>query len=278
MSYKSTSIISSQNHKLFVHQWPTTVVKAKLIIVHGYAEHGYRYDEFARYLNENSIEVLGYDQVGYGRSEGVRGYVDRFNTYINDLDKFMDFVDLDNSSVPIFLMGHSMGGLVATQYCLTNTRSASIAGLITSAAALKLDDDLSPILQMIAPLLGFLFPKFKTEKLDQTYLTRSEDNLKAYNSDPLNYLEGTRARTGAEMIKTIKAIPKSFPDLSIPLLAMHGTGDKLTDRRGTEQLYNDASSTDKELKIYDGLYHELLHEPEKVGVMNDIIEWMKNRL
>lgn len=278
MSYKSTSITSSQNQKLFVHQWPTTIAKAKLIIVHGYAEHSYRYDEFARYLNEHSIEVLSYDQVGYGRSEGVRGYVDRFSTYINDLDKFMDHIDLDNSSAPVFLLGHSMGGLVATQYCLTNSRASSLAGLITSAALLKLDEDLSPILQMIAPLLGMLFPKLKTEKLDQTYLTRSEENLKAYNADPLNYLEGTRARTGAEMIKTTKAIPKAFHSLSIPLLAMHGTGDKITDRRGTEQLYNDANSIDKELKMYDGLYHELLHEPEKVGVMNDIIEWINNRI
>lgn len=279
MTYKSSSITSSKGLKLYVHHWPAVIPKATMIIVHGYAEHGYRYDEFAKFLNEHQIEVYAYDQMGYGQSEGLKAYVDRFGDYINDLDKVIRHVKGSQmqSTMPIFLFGHSMGGLVVAKYAIEEENS-HIAGVITSAAALKLDEDLSPILQALAPILGAIFPKLKTEKLDKTYLTRSEENYKAYMNDPLNYLDGTRARTGAEMIKTIKHLSHKFSEMKIPLLALHGTGEKLTDYRGTKALYDEAISTDKTLKLYEGLYHELIHEPEKEMVMNDIIQWIEERV
>lgn len=277
MTYKSSTIKGSGGIQLGTHYWPAVMPKATLLIVHGYAEHGYRYNEFAKFLNESGIEVYAYDQRGHGVSEGLKAYIESFDVMVDDLNKVIQNITNSDVKRPFFLMGHSMGGLVVTKYCIER-QPDFIKGVITSGAALKLDEDLSPMLQMLAPLLAFFFPKMKTEPLDKKYLTRSPDNLKSYMSDPLNYLEGTRARTGAEMIKTIKDTSKKLDQFRLSLLAMHGTGEKLTDPKGTKALYEQSINSDKTLKLYDGLYHELIHEPEKEMVMNDILCWIEERL
>lgn len=257
--------------KIHFHSWKAEKPKATLLLVHGYAEHAGRYKEFAEYLNKKNISLISYDQRGYGLSEGLRAYVNRFEDYVADLGEVRQKIES-----PVFLMGHSMGGLVALQYIL-NKADAAINGLISSSASLELDPNLSPLLQRLAPILGWLFPKLKTEKLDKTYLTRDPKVLEAYMNDPLMYLKGTRARTGAEMLKAIKSNRARFKEVSIPLLALHGTGDSLTMPAGTKKLYNDANSKDKTLKLYPELYHELLNEPEKETVMSDIAQWILER-
>lgn len=257
--------------KIHLHTWTVDKSQATLLLVHGYAEHAGRYQEFAKFLNEKNISLISYDQRGYGLSEGLRAYVNRFEDYVTDLVEVRQNID-----GPVFLMGHSMGGLVGVQYIL-NKSDATIKGLISSSAALQLDPNLSPILQRLAPILGWLFPKLQTEKLDKTYLTRDPNVLEAYMNDPLMYLKGTRARTGAEMLKAIAANRARFKEVSVPLLAIHGAGDQLTMPGGTEKLYNDAKSVDKTLKLYPELYHELLNEPEKETVMSDIANWILER-
>ena len=165
---------------------------------------------------------------------------------------------------------------MVVEYALTQG-DEDILGLISSSGALELDPNLSPILQRLAPILGALFPKLKTEKLDKTYLTRSPAVKEAYMADPLNYLEGTRARTGAEMLKAIKRNSGIFKKISLPLLVLHGDGDRLTMPGGSKKLHRDASSKDKTLHLYPGLYHELIHEPEKDQVMKDIGDWINER-
>ena len=142
---------------------------------------------------------------------------------------------------------------------------------------LEIDKNLSPLLQWLAPILGFLFPKLPTEKLDKTYLTRSPENLEAYTNDPLIYLGGTRARTGAEMLKAIKTGREGFSKITVPLLVSHGEADRLTMPAGSRLLAKKASSEDKTLKTYPGLYHELLHEPEKSQIMEDFSRWLLER-
>ena len=268
---KSANISLSDNTNIHKREWLIAVEKAHLLLVHGYAEHSGRYDHFARFLNTKGISVTAYDQRGYGKSDGLKGYVDRFSTYVNDLKQIREQV-----KTPVFIMGHSMGGLVAAHY-VTAKMGDDIKGLISASAALELDPNLSPILQALAPILGFLFPKLPTEKLDKTYLTRDPKVLEDYMNDPLMYLGGTRARTGAEMLKAIKEIRLSFHKVDLPLLAIHGGGDKLTMPGGTKKLYADASSSDKSLKIYPDLYHELIHEPEKDKIMDDIASWIIER-
>lgn len=275
MSYKSSSLSIDNDLKLFIHRWPVAVAKAQVLIVHGYAEHGYRYDKLAKFLNERQIEVISYDQRGHGRSDGLQAYVDHFDLFLDDLSAVIQS-EVD-AEVPLFVFGHSMGGLVAAKYCLERDTS-TINGLITSAAALKLDDSISAFLLAIIPILSSWFPKLKTQKLERTYLTRSKDELEKYNNDPLIYQEGTKARMGHEMIKAIQSVATQFEKLKIPYLGMHGKAEKITDYRGTQDLYNRAMSKVKGLKLYENLYHELINEPESKMVMNDIGEWIDKQI
>lgn len=267
----SSTISLSDNTKIHKLEWLTEEPKAHVLLVHGYAEHAGRYNHFAHYLNTQGISVTSYDQRGYGKSDGLEGYIDRFSKYISDLKEIRAQI-----KEPVFLMGHSMGGLIATRYIESNGRE-QIKGLISSSALLELDPKLSPLLQALAPILGFLFPKLQTEKLDKTYITRDPKELEKYMSDPLIYLGGTRARTGAEMLKAVKEVRLGFGKIDLPLLALHGGSDKLTLPGGTKKLHADATSADKTLKIYPELYHELLNEPEKEMVMSDIANWILER-
>ena len=276
MAYKSLSISNQENINLFIHHWPVAVKKAQLFIVHGYAEHGYRYDHVAKALNEAQIEVFSYDQLGHGRSGGLQAYVPSFEGLVDDVNTIIH--EYKDDKVPSFLFGHSMGGLVAVKYCLERNESEYLSGLITSGAALKIDKDLSPLLQKLAPILGKILPKLKTEPLDKATLTRSEEVLDKYMKDPLVYTGGTRARTGAELLGAIKKIQSKFEQLTLPYLGMHGTGEKLADPEGTKELYDRAQTDDKTLKLYEGLYHELVNEPEQKEVIKDMLQWMSERI
>jgi len=268
---KRSDVILSDGLSIHKYEWLTDSPKAHLLLVHGYAEYAGRYNHLSQHLNDKGISVTSYDQRGYGRSEGLRAYVKRFERYVLDLAEIRAQIE-----GPVFLMGHSMGGLVSVQYTLTQNDS-NIKGLISSSAALEIDPDFSPILQRLAPILGWPFPKLQTEKLDKTYLTRDPAVLKAYMNDSLMYLKGTRARVGAELLKAMKQNSARFKDVILPLLVLHGDADQLTMPGGSKKLHGDASSTDKTLKLYSGLYHELINEPEKEIILNDISSWILER-
>jgi len=268
---KESTIQLKDGLKVNVIKWHVEQPKAHLLVVHGFAEHAARYDHFAQFLNAREVSVTSYDQRGHGKSEGVRAHVDRFIQFVHDLQEIKQTIE-----GPIFLMGHSMGGLVVNEYLLTQ-EVKDVIGVISGSAALEVDPSLSPLLQKLAPIIGYLLPKLKTEKLDISTLTRSPDNLKSYNTDPLNYLEGMRARIAAEMLQTIKKNRLILDKVKLPLLVTHGGGDRIAMPGGSKKLYKDASSEDKTLKLYPGLYHELIHEPEKHEVMSDIAKWILTR-
>lgn len=243
--------------------------KAHLLFVHGYAEHAGRYVELASLLNEKGISFTAYDHRGHGNSDGLKAYIRRFEDLVLDLEEVAISV---NDSVPMFIMGHSLGGLIALNHLFKDQRK--YAGFICSSAALEIDPDMSPLLQKLAPIIGFLFPKLPTEPLDRTYLTRSPLNLENYIQDPLIYTKGTRARTGAEMLKAIRKSRLRFGEIELPLLVQHGTADGLTMPGGSKKLHQEANSSDKTIHLYPGLYHELVFEPEREKVLSNIIEWM----
>ncbi len=256
--------------QLHLYSSPVNQPRAHLLFVHGYAEHAGRYHDFASILNKREISFSSFDQRGFGQSDGLKAYVRRFDDLVQNLEQVISFISTDR---PLILMGHSMGGLVVTKYMIEK-KDERVQGIISSSGALELDPNLSPLLQRLAPVLGFLFPKLPTEPLDKTYLTRNPENLEQYMNDPLIYLKGTRARTGAELIKTIKQISNRFAELNVPLLVLHGGADRLTMPGGSQRLYDEAASADKQIKLYPGLYHELIFEPERDEIIEDICNWI----
>ena len=267
---------SIDNIKLYEQYWePEKEAKAIVLIIHGYAEHSNRYIHVADFLTANGYIVASFDLRGHGKSEGPRTYINSFSEYIDDLNKFILRVKSKYENTPMFLLGHSMGGAIVA--LLSLSLKEDVKGIIFSSPALKISDEISPFLVKISGIIGKLFPKLPTIKLDSNALSRDKEIVKKYHDDPLVYNGGIPARTGSEINKTIKIIQNQMNVISVPLLIIHGTQDKLSDPEGSKLLYNRVSSTDKKLKLYDGLYHELMNEPEKEQVLQDIVDWLEQR-
>lgn len=274
MSALSDSMITFDGLNLFTQKWIASNEKARLLIVHGYGEHSSRYNHLAEFLNKNDTSVYSFDQRGYGKSDGLSGYVSRISDYLKDIDQQLKAIFKDD--VPMFIFGHSMGGLLVTKYCLDY--KPQVNGVLLSGPGLKVSEDVNPNLQKLAGILGTLLPKLKTQGLDHKAISRDAAVVKKYEDDPLIIHHGMRARTGKVLLSESKSIAKDFFKFNLPVFIMHGTGDRLTDIDGSRQLYKDAVSSDKEIKEYDGLYHELINEPEKEVVMQDILNWITNRI
>lgn len=265
-------ITSSDQLSLQVYYWKLRNPVKRILLVHGYAEHALRYADFAELLNSKGIELLSFDLRGHGRSDGLRAYIPRFELLLEDLKLIASKY---YSGKDYILLGHSMGGLIAVQYVL-QALDPQPQSLISSSAALALDKEMSPLLQKLAPLLGYLLPKFPTQKLNITYLTRNEEVYNRYVTDPLVYRGGTRARTAAEILRNIRVSATRFSEITIRLFVIHGLADRLTIPEGSVKLYEEAKSNDKTLKLYEGCYHELLNEPEKDKVIQDVLNWIEN--
>lgn len=257
---------------LFERTWLLDEPKGIIVICHGIAEHSGRYDHVARSLCIAGYGVVSFDLRGHGKSSGKRNYIDRFSDYLDDLGETLDRVNKTYPNTSIFLMGHSMGGGIATLFAME--RAPKVSGLLLSAPSAKVSEDLSPFLQKISGVLSALVPGLPAIKLDNSFISKDPKVMEAYDNDPLNYRKGILARTAAEVLESTKKISDGCGAIDLPILIMHGTEDKLADMSGSEMLYEKVSSEDKTLKLYEGLYHEILNEPEQDMVKADIIDWL----
>ena len=169
-----------------------------------------------------------------------------------------------------------MGGLIASMFVVT--RQPDFRGLILSGPAVKISDDISPLLVKLSSIIGKILPKLPTIKLDGNAVSSDPKIVKKYNNDPLNYRGGIPARTGAELNRATKMIQEQMEAIKLPMLILHGTADRLADPEGSKQLYERAESKDKTLKLYDGFYHEVMNEPGKEQVLGDIVKWVNKHL
>lgn len=266
-----------KNLNLYYQCWlPAERPKALLLVVHGLAEHSGRYSNLADYFVAKGYAVYSFDYQGHGQSEGLRGYVERFSHYFDDLKAFLDIVRRQQPDTRTFLFGHSMGGTIATAYAIHH--QAEFSGLILSAASLKIDTNLSSALITVGNILSRLLPKTGLTVLDATAISRNRAIVDAYINDPLVYRGKIRARLGSELIRITRQLPGQMPELNLPVLIMHGTADRLSDPKGSEMLYERASSKDKTLKLYDGFYHEIFNEPGHEQVLADMAAWLAAHL
>ena len=251
---------------------PDDSLKAVLLVVHGLAEHSGRYKNLVDYFVPKGYAVWTLDHMGHGKSEGARCYVDRFSDYIVDLKTFVDIVHKHQPQVRVFLVGHSMGGALATAYAVEHQRE--LTGLIVSGPILVPTTSVSPALLAMVGLISALLPTMGVSVIDATALSRDQAVVAAYVNDPLVFRGRIPARTGGELAKTWKTLPKRMPEIQLPVLIMHGSGDRLADPQGSELLHERTGSPDKTLKLYEGLYHEIFNEPEHNQVMGDVEEWL----
>lgn len=258
-----------KNLNLYYQCWlPEGEPKAILLVVHGLAEHSGRYTNLVNCFIPKGYAVYSFHHRGHSKSEGLRGYVERFSDYINDLETFFNIVRGEHADIKIFLVGHSMGGTITTAYTIHHQHK--LAGLILSGAGLKVDSSVSPVLIALAPIMSRLLPKLGITALSTSAISQDQAVVDAALNDPLVYHGKIRVRSGAELLKTTRRLPLQIPRINLPILIMHGTADRLADPQGSQMLYERVGSQDKTLKLYEGFYHEIFSEPGREQVFTDM--------
>jgi acylglycerol lipase len=255
---------------------PVGTVRAILVVVHGLKDHAQRYGELATRANALGVAVYGFDLRGHGRSQGDRAWVGRFGEYISDLDVVLGEVAPRHPGVPLFLLGHSMGGAIVTRYVLE--RSPRVAGIILSAPALRHAAHISGIAVALTKLLGAVAPHAAVFQLPNSDFSRDPAVVQAMGSDPLISQAPAPARTAAELLRAMAWIRQRELTFSVPVLALHGSADRLTDPSGSRDFIGHVPARSKSLREYPGLFHDLLHEPERAIVLGDILDWLGPRL
>lgn len=247
---------------------PTSVV----LLVHGAAEHTGRYVELAGRLVDAGHAVYGVDHHGHGRSDGKQGNLGRMSGVVADLDSLRRIAEYAHPDVPVFILGHSLGGLIALDYLVTKGQDG-IAGVVLSGAAVDPSVG-SAIERAMAPVLSALVPNLPIVDLGADNISRDLDVVAAYRADPLVYHGRIRARTGAEVLSAISRVSAGLPSLTLPVLVLHGGADAIAAPSGGQLVHDTIGSPDNTLRIYDGLFHEIFNEPEKDDVIADVLSWL----
>jgi acylglycerol lipase len=251
---------------------PAGDVTGVVVLVHGLAEHGGRYAHVGRHFASAGYAMYTADHRGHGRSDGVKGNINRMSEVVTDLETMIRSVAQRHPSAPMFLYGHSMGGLITLAY-LTG-KPAELGGAVLSASAVDIAVG-SPLERLAAPVLSAIAPNLGVLKLDASSMSRDPEVVRDYDADPLNYRGKTRVRTGAEILATVERVKRDLGKVTLPLLVMHGSEDKVTSPTTSKLLADKVGSKDVTVKLYDGFYHELHNEPEKETVFADILRWFK---
>lgn len=255
---------------------PTTPAQAKIILVHGIGDQidGVPYQTAAKELAVRGFSVHRLELRGHGTSGGEKMYVDTWDDFRSDLHAFVQAVAAEPPTLPIFLLGISMGGLIVTNYA--SHYADGIAGVVAAAPAVG-DTGGSPVLRAILPLMSRFTPRLRVDAgLDLAHLTRDPELQKAYLADPL-YQTKITPRIAAELLATVKDTRARAPAFKTPLLILHGTADTLTSPQGSHEYFEMAGVKDKTYKSYEGAYHNLFVETNRAQVYDDIAEWVNAR-
>ncbi len=257
--------------KLFSQSWiPEGPKKAALVIVHGLHDHSGRYAWVAEELAKRGYAIYGFDLRGHGKSEGKSQWVNSFDDYLEDLGRFVKLVEIKEPGKPLFIFGFSMGGNIVASYALGN--KSGIKGIILMGPALK--PPASRVVVLLLKLLGSLLPNLGLVRPPSKDFSRDQNVVAEMEKDPLISKKPVPARTLLGILRTGEKILSKAESFDIPFLVMHGTADKLASPEGSKLFSERNHSADKTLKLYEGFYHDLLHEPERQTVLYDMSGWL----
>lgn len=256
---------------LFVRsQRPVGKARGVVVIVHGFNAHGGYYLWVAEQLIGTGLSVYLLDLRGRGRSDGERFYVDTFADYASDIAAVVALAKSREHGLPVFLLGHSAGGVASCLYVLDH--QAELAGLICESFAYQLP---APDFALaVLKGLSHITPHAHVLKLHNADFSRDPAVVQRMDTDPLIAGESQPTKTLAAMVRADARLKENFKQISLPLLILHGTADRAAKASGSQYFYENAGSADKTLKLYDGHVHDLLNDLGKEGVMSDITAWI----
>ncbi len=253
---------------------PAGRLRAAVVICHGVNSHGGQYLWPAGQLAMSGFAPFALDLRGRGKSEGERYFVDDVADYVADVAAVIRLAKSRYPGLPVFLLGHSAGGVVSSTYALDH--QAEIAGLICESFAFKVPAP-DAVLTVIKGLAR-IAPRLPVLKLKNEDFSRDPIAVRILNSDPLTPNEVQPAKTVAALVRANERLRREFPRITLPVFILHGTADKATMPAGSQLFYDTAGSKDKTLKLYDGHFHDLLNDVGKDGVLADIKAWIDARL
>ena len=265
---------SVRNLKVYHQAWfPEGEIKAVLFIVHGVGEYSARYTNVINRFVPLGYAVYGVDHIGHGKSEGEREMVSRFEDFIEPLITCRKMIAEAHPGVPVIIYGHSMGALITSFHLLDH--QADFKAAIISAPPVKVPANISPLTVTLGKVISTIAPKMGLIGLDVHNLSHDKAVVDSYINDPLVFHGKMPARLSAEMLRAMMRVTAEANKIEIPLFILQGSADHLVDPSGAQMLYEKASSADKTLKIYEGLYHEVHNEPEREMMFKDLEAWLE---
>lgn len=260
---------------IFTRSWqPEGQPRGVVVIVPGFNSHSGQYLWVGQQLAARGLAVSALDLRGRGRSDGERFYVEKIEDYVDDVASLVMQAKSANPGLPVFVLGHSAGGVVSCIYTLEHQQE--INGLICESFAYEL-----PVPDLVLSFLkGLSHITHHTHvfSLKNEDFSRDPQTVAAMNDDVLIKGESQPAQTAAVMINASSRLREEFPLITIPVLILHGTADKATKPSGSQHFFEQAGSTDKTLKLYEGHYHDLLNDRDKEVVLADVAGWIAERL
>lgn len=261
----------------FRHSWRADEPRATVILVHGTGEHHGRYAHVADYLNKRGITVESGDLPGWGRSAGLKGHVSQFDDYVTAVAEWVEEAK-QRASGPVFLLGHSLGGLIVTRYIEQYASYHGLDGLILSSPCLQLKLEVSQWKRGLAEMLNRVWPTLRLANDIAPYHVSRDPLVQAdYISDPLNFPK-VSVRWFTELLKAMELAWQDQQRIDLPVLTVQAGADYIIDADGVERFVAGLPIADKEYERFAGLYHEVMNEPERDLVLDKIGAWLGNRL
>lgn len=261
--------------KIFTRSWkPENKPRGVVVIVHGFNSHSGQYLWVANQFAKSGLAVYALDLRGRGRSEGERYYVEKIEDYVEDIQTLVKTAKTENPNLPVFMLGHSAGGVTSCIYALEH--QTNINGLICESFAYELP--VPGIVLSFLKGLSYITPHTHVFSLNNKDFSRDPKVVEEMNEDILIKGESQPAQTGKVLINAANRLTEEFANIKLPVFIIHGTEDHATKPSGSKHFYERTGSTDKTLKLYEGHFHDLLNDIDKEIVMADIQNWIDARI
>ncbi len=266
---------SNDSLRIYSQSWLPESPQALIALVHGFGEHCNRYEELVQFFLGKQVGVVAIDQRGHGQSEGPRGHTPQMDLLLDEIGRLIHFTQESHPSLPLFLYGHSMGGMLVLNYVLR--KKPNLAGVIATGPLVTVEPPPSWALIALARFMKNIYPRYTQKvKVSPEALSRRPEVGKAYTEDPLVH-NWASAMMGLGILEYSAFLERYRGEAPMPTLLMHGGEDRVTSPQGTEKLAS-ALKGSVQCKIWEGAFHELHHEINAPEIMNYTWDWMQARL
>jgi len=274
---------NSHGRKIHTYIWkPQGQPRGLVFLSHGYAERLFPYYErVAKAGAAQGLLCFGHDHTGHGLSQGERVQVAGMDEYIKPVIEHSNNMVSQYPDTPLYILGHSMGGLIALLTVLETQASNMFSGLVLMGPLIELDPNLAGgPMKFMAMVMSKVWPSLSLKGIDPKMVTSDPDWQKKKTEDELHYQGGAKALHGHVLVTVLDSLPKQFSQVTTPYIIVHGAEDKVCSPKGSEKLHAATSSKDKTFKVIPGGLHNLFLEPEPIQneAIDSCINWIVERL